>query len=135
MKIKRFVPHFKQRLLTVYRRRDLFHEKYADWLKGVFHIELPDVCGVPAPEPSSTGKGRPEKPFENCSNRAQRYKIKQFQISHSQALIDAASSPSSTTQSVQQHASFDPDTALALITQAKLSKFSNTMFFVKHVRT
>lgn len=109
--MKNFMPNFNKRYNTISRNKAKFFKKYSDWVKRTFQFNIDD-------QQVQNKGGRPDKPFGECGKRAQNYKIKKIRETHSQVLIDAASScdgPKTT--------SFDINTALALITQAKLSKF------------
>lgn len=70
---------------------------------------------------SNSKRGRPKKNFEECCDRVKRYKINELRNTYSQKLIDAAAS--SFTDSTDDDTAFDTDSALALIIQAKLSKY------------
>lgn len=115
---KRFLPHFNQRLKSVHRIRTKFFEKYSQWIKGMFVVNLSGTLGERNPSLTKSG-GRPKKTFEECCDRAKRYKIQELRSIHSQKLIDA--SASSSTSSTDK--AFNADSALALITHAKLSKY------------
>lgn len=113
---KRFMGNFNVRWKSTSRTRKIFDRKYGDWQDRVFEVLLQTA--------NSTCKkegGRPLKPFEECSSRTKRHKIKRLRESHPQELIDAASSNLHTRDDI--NIGFDADTALALIVQTKLSKF------------
>lgn len=102
-----------------------FLEKYSDWMEGVFIVNLcgdfgdRDLSSNIGSRPKKNNGGRPKKNFKECCDRAKRYKIHELRDTYSQKLIDAAAS--SFTDSTDT--AFDADSALALITQAKLSKY------------
>lgn len=115
---KKFVPHFNQKLKSVHRIRTKFREKYSRWMEGMFTVNLSGNLENRALSSNRSG-GRPKKAFEECSNRAKRYKIEELRETHSQELIDAAALPMKDSADT----AFTADSALALITQAKLSKY------------
>lgn len=115
---KRFVPHFQQRLRQVHYKKSTFLEKFSSWLKGEFNISLANRNPESFCDSVCCG-GRPTKKFEECSSRTKRHKIQKLRESFSQTLIDSAAS----SKTENNYKTFDPDTALALITQAKLSKY------------
>lgn len=108
---KSFVPHFNQRLKNVSRNKAKFFKKYSDWMKCTFEFQNENL------QAKNKG-GRPKKSFEECGKRAKNYKIRKLRQTNSQPLINAASS-----RDTPKSPSFDVDTALALITEAKLSKY------------
>lgn len=59
-----------------------------------------------------------------CCDHAKRYKIHELRDTYSQKLIDAAASSFTDSTDI----AFDADSALALITQAKLSKYQYEFF-------
>lgn len=112
---RRFKPHFTQKLKSVhYSKRD-FRIKYLQWLNNEFLLEIPDLCKTYTSELCNRS-GRPRKSFEDCGPKAQTYKIREIKSKYSQAVIDAAAS-SNCEQPI-----LEPNVALALITQAKLSR-------------
>lgn len=115
---KRFLPHFNQKFKSAYQSKAKFLEKYNHWLKGEFIVNL-ESSEKSSNSSLNTSRGRPEKPFEECSERAKRYKIQVLRDMNSQKLIDASASPVSKLTDT----GFDVDATLAIITQAKLSKY------------
>ena len=101
---KRFLPHFNVKLKLAQRNRRQFNKKYGVWLKNVFTVNFTGVNLEP-PGPSNH-TGRPRKSF--C----------EVQGSYPQNVIDAAASNAPKVQKA-----FNTDSALALITQAGLSKY------------
>lgn len=65
------------------------------------------------------------KSFDECSDHAKKYKVQFHRETFSQGLIDAASSKPANAHSFQgsSGSKMDPDLALALMAQAKLSKY------------
>lgn len=123
---KRFLLHFNQKFKSVHRIKLKFLEKYSHWMEGVFVVNLCDDLGDRDPSsnggrPKKNSGGRPKKNFEERCDRAKRYKIHKLRDTYSQKLIDAAAS--SFTDSTDT--AFDADSGLALITQAKLSKYQH----------
>lgn len=116
---KRFLPHFNQRFKSVHRIRTKFLEKYSHWMEGVFVVNLSGDLENRSPPLNRSG-GKPMKTFEECCNRAKRYKIQEVRGTYSQKLIDAFASSFITDST---NTVFNADSALALITQTKLSKY------------
>lgn len=119
---KRFLPHFTQKLKSVYHNREKFLKKFGEsgsgWLQGKFTINLPGDKAVSPPPVTSSG-GRPTKEFVDCSERSKQHKVQNLRASFSQPLIDAAAAPT-----FKQNSSvYDPEQALALFIRLQLSKF------------
>lgn len=110
---KRFMSHFLSRWNAVHRKKSHFEKKYTHWLEGVFEVELTQSV---LPE-TSTNMGRPRKSFDECCDRAKRYKRDEIRNIFPQEEINYAATSESFSCS-----QFDPDKALALFIQAELSK-------------
>lgn len=122
---KRFL-HFNQRFKSVYRIKTKFLEKCSHWMESVFVVNLCNDVESPSSnnngdKPKKNSGDRSKKNFEDCCDRAKRYKLRN---TYSQKLIDAA--VLSFTDSIDT--AFDANSALALIIQAKLSKYQYEIF-------
>lgn len=85
-------------------------------MKSIFVVS--NVFGSQNQSSHKSG-GRPKKTFEQYCDRAKRYKLEELQNTYSQELIDA----SAVSKMDSTDIAFNVDSALALITQAKLSKY------------
>lgn len=66
---KRFYSDFKRRLQDSNPTNPRFEKKNANWLEGTFTIDFTEAeCST------SSVLGRPRKSFEECCDRAKRYK-------------------------------------------------------------
>ncbi|BES91384.1 Hypothetical protein NTJ_04193 [Nesidiocoris tenuis] len=115
---KRFLPHFIKKKREVDSSKSKFYKRYAKWLEGEFTLDL-GTSSVDSCSECDVG-GRPVKHFSECGKRAQYYKVNSLRECCSQELIDAAASSS---REEEKRAVLDADSALALITQANLSKY------------
>ena len=116
---KRFLPQLNLRLRSVHRIRTKLNKKYCDWLQGVFVVNF--ISGdLEAVDLSANREGRLRKNFEDCCDRAKKYKVREHRDSFSQDLINAAATSSAPDANTR---TFDADSALALITQMKLTKY------------
>lgn len=101
----RFLSHYNIKLKSSHNKQKLL-KKYGEWLKGSFAIKLLYDDRVSCPNTSGHG-GRPIKDFDECSEMDKRHKVQNLR-STTPGKINTA---------------FDPDNALALITQAKISRY------------
>lgn len=111
-----FIPHFRRRWQDCNRTKKHFYGKYQDWLANTYSLELFEPCS------SSQQGGRPEKSFEECSDRTKRMKIKQILDNVSSELLTAASKKCHSKKLL-----YTPERALALIIDASLSKHDYTV--------
>jgi len=116
---KTFLSQFNSKYRSVYYKKDIFRNKYSDWLEGSFLVKRSCNDHDSAVESSIRVSGRPVKNFEECCDRSKKIKVRRLQDNFSQALIDAAASSSSSIPS----SAFDADSALGLVVQAKLTKY------------
>lgn len=110
-----FVPHFRRRWQEAGRNKNIFRNKYQDWLAN--------TCSITLVEPCNSAQGsRPEKSFEECSVRTKRHKIRQLLDNVSKELLIAASK-----KCQSPTVSYSPERALALLIDASLSKHDYTV--------
>lgn len=88
---KRFFSHFKRRYMLVSYNQTKFFERYMDWLNSEFVVKL-ETNNNNTDILSDSTRGRPNKDFTSCTDRAKRYKVDKLRSSVSQDLINAASS-------------------------------------------
>lgn len=80
---KRFLPHFNQRFKSVHRIKTKFLEKYSHWMEGMFEVNLCNNLKRQKESFSNSSGGRPKKNFEECCDRAKRYRIGELRNTYS----------------------------------------------------
>lgn len=92
---KRFYSQFKRRWQDSKRIKPRFEKRNANWLEGTFRIEFSKgECST------SSVLGRPRKSFEECCDRAKRYKRDEVRAIFPQEVIDFSSSISKTKEKI-----------------------------------
>lgn len=92
---KSFYYKFKQRWEDSNRTKHRFEKNNANWLEGTFTIKFTEAECSP-----TSVLGRPRKSFEECCDRAKRYKRDEVRATFSQEVIDFSSSISKTKQKI-----------------------------------
>ncbi|PZC70923.1 hypothetical protein B5X24_HaOG214604 [Helicoverpa armigera] len=118
-----FIPAFSKKWKKCARNKTSFFAKNEEWLKLLFNlpvstaVESSEEC---EPGPSKrTRTGRPEKSFDECCDRAKRYKVKSLCENNEQQTITNAAK---CLEGELKPKKFSPEQALALFLDASLSK-------------
>lgn len=114
---KRFLPQLNVRWNKVQRSKKKFYDKYSGWLENNFRVEF-EVHNFNFARPLKS-VGRPRKNFDECCDRAKRYKKNELRSAYPEELIKAAAI---NIQEKNEKNGFDADAALALMMDAQLSK-------------
>ena len=90
-----FLPQFAERWKEAGRITKKFLKSSGGWLVRDFTVDTEPAATVsteaqPTSKETRPGPGRPMKSFEDCGPRAKRYKIDEFQRSHCESLLKAA---------------------------------------------
>lgn len=120
---KKFMGHFNKKIKKVHYNKKQFRIKNSDWLKLNLVVPLDTNTGATSEtQPRLINeKGRPRKRFSDCGHKAQLYKIRELRSSVPQDLINAAAIGPDLDDNFK--AVIDCDQALAILTQAQLSKY------------
>uniref|UniRef100_A0A2A4ITJ8 Uncharacterized protein n=1 Tax=Heliothis virescens TaxID=7102 RepID=A0A2A4ITJ8_HELVI len=110
-----FYSQFKRRWLDCNRTTSRFQDKNANWLEGTFEIELSNNECEPS---TSSNTGRPRKSFDECCDRAKRYKRDEVRAMFPQEVIDFAS----TSNISKADQKICPKKTLGMFTKLELTK-------------
>jgi len=69
-----FLPQCKGNMKSVFHDKKRFFKKYEDWLKNDFIFQCPAGSELPSTSSALSCRGRPEKGFDECSNKAKNIK-------------------------------------------------------------
>lgn len=117
-----FLYQLKKKWQDSQRKTDRFKLKNRNWLNGVFIVQLKEVESEPQTEsPTMKKVGRSQKPFEECCDRAKRYKAGYLRENFPIQQLNLAVKNLSDTHTTQKY--IDNNEALAMITNASLSKY------------
>lgn len=114
---KRYVSSFNSKWNQCHRKKNVLFKNHSVWLDKNFTVEMVDELLPGTSNKRSLIAGRPVKKFEECSQRAKRYKVQQLRDKYSEQELKAAAGSAAIKKTY-----LDSQKALAMLIDAQLSK-------------